>query len=537
MIRNRIKLENISFWIVFIFTVLAVASNIFYAYITRSGPNEFRELTLVKYAVDFADGINPYSLKLLESDMPSNAGCYGFVVPLIMSVVMRLVPADMYIFAYEFCTILASVVSMIFFAKALSLRGVHPLFQAFGALSIFMATFSYPYPVAMTEQYGFALATILMYLVIRDEKRGLYHPVIYAILLVIMFYIKQYYILIGFALFVYLLIKMHRDALRLFVIGIIMGITSVVAVWFIFPLYFPLAIARANLDATMDEWSYSFAQIKSIVLEEQPVAFVFFIIGIILVTKRVVDYRKYAQDRIWGKFKYSLRFELAAVVILLPFALYLARNVGQIKSYIYEIWVPYMAFCGLCAVQELFNKSNDWNKILKHLTVAILCILTVLGGFGVFKYEYKDMSPANYKGFNEAWDQAYALIDKYASDGEVLIPAHLSAYCLANNRYADDYGQAEYMGENALGKFRDNKLYSKIFPNLGKLMEIDVRYEEQVKRAVSEGKFKLVVVCDGIGRFKLNDLDLNENYEEVANLTLRTGGEYFPTYFLVLKDQ
>lgn len=537
MIRDKIKLENISFLIVFIFAVLAVASNIFYAYITRSGPNEFRELTLVKYAVDFADGINPYSLNLLDSDVPSNAGCYGFVVPLVMSVVMRLVPADMYIFAYEFCTILASVVSMIFFAKALSLQGVHPLFQAFGALSIFMATFSYPYPVAMTEQYGFALATILLYLVIRDEIRGLYHPILYAVLLVIMFYIKQYYILIGFALFMYLLVKMCGDALRLFVIGMAMGITSVAVVWFVFPLYFPLAIARANLDATMDEWNYSFDQIKSIVLEEQQVAFIFFVFGIILVAKRVFDYRKAAKDCIWDKLKCSLRFELAAVVILLPFALYLARNVGQIKSYIYEIWIPYMVFCGLCAVQELFNKSNDLNKILKHLTVAILCILTVLGAYGVFKYEYKDMNTANYKDYNAAWDQAYALIDKYAGDREVLIPAHLSAYCFASNQYTDDYGQAEYMGEKALGKFSDNKLYSKIFPNLGKLMEIDVRYEEQVKKAVSEGKYKLVVVCDGIGRFKLNDLDLDENYEEVANLTLRTGGEYFPTHFLVLKDQ
>ena len=58
--------------------IMVFASN-FYFIFAMPYQKSYREMTMIKYAVDFSRGINPYSAALLKAELPFNSGCYAFL--------------------------------------------------------------------------------------------------------------------------------------------------------------------------------------------------------------------------------------------------------------------------------------------------------------------------------------------------------------------------------------------------------------------------------------------------------------------------
>ena len=107
-----------------------------YFCVKNNNPKDMREISLVKYTIDFSNGINPYAVKLLESQYPFNAGCYGFAVPLILSPLLKIFGGIDVLIFLEAITTLVSFLSGVIIYKILE-KKCSKIIASFGMLVMY----------------------------------------------------------------------------------------------------------------------------------------------------------------------------------------------------------------------------------------------------------------------------------------------------------------------------------------------------------------------------------------------------------------
>ena len=230
---NGQKALNIILSAFFLAAVIVIFGSQIFLVVTLRMPKTFREMTMIKYALDFSRGINPYASELLNDDLPFNSGCYGFLQAILTAGILKFVSLKNALLATELLSLGLDMLSALFLYLTLRGRQCERWIALFAATVISLVL--YQSGAAYPHSIGMLLLFFTIWLVGKDTRKEKYHPFAYAVLAILSFYAKQYFLIMAPCLFIYLLIRSPKDALKLTIYGIVIGFGSLIAVYFVLP--------------------------------------------------------------------------------------------------------------------------------------------------------------------------------------------------------------------------------------------------------------------------------------------------------------
>ena len=217
--------------------IMVFASN-FYFIFAMPYQKSYREMTMIKYAVDFSRGLNPYSAALLKAELPFNSGCYAFLQSFITGFILRFFPVSRALTVSEVFSKCIDAGAALLVYLTVRKHGCErwiSLLAALISVRIVSACTAYPHSLGMLLVY------LLAFLIAKDTVENVYHPFL-----------------------VYLLFRSLRDAVKLAIYGLAIGFGSLFFIDRVFPLYLPLVLVRANIDSNMRGILYILKQIATV---------------------------------------------------------------------------------------------------------------------------------------------------------------------------------------------------------------------------------------------------------------------------------
>ena len=519
-------------------------------------------MTMIKYAVDFSRGINPYSAALLKSELPFNSGCYAFLQSFLTGFILKFFPVSRALTVSELFSKCIDVAAALLVYLTVRKHGCErwiSLLAALISVRIVSACTAYPHSLGMMLVY------LLLFLVTRDTSKDVYHPFLYAVIVILAFYSKQYFLLLGPCLFVFLLFRSLRDAVKLAIYGLVIGFGSLFFIDRVFPLYLPLVLVRANIDSNMRGILYILKQIATVVAVKYPdVAILSLGALFIVVPALCAKYREQcgtAAQKTWALCKSLSYEEVCLLVSVLPVT-YISRNHGQFCEYYEQLMVPYAIIWG-CAVMDKVlkagqpDKTGNMDRILKAgqpdktgdmdrdlkaghpdkagKAVRIMMIAAV--ACGVFLtlsripavYFRTDIAAAK-----QTWTDTIDIIEENAPNRRIITSPLLANYCLVNDIYTDDYGQAQYNSDRAMKILDESPVYNKFFPEMAEIIGMTLKYRQEVQKQLDEGYYEVVALSsDGRGSLNYDNMRIDENLYEsygVKRLAVGTSSYYIKIY-------
>lgn len=489
-------------------------------------PRELREMNMVAVASSFADGINPYSRDILmQTDPPAVTSLYGLAAPLFIA-------PFIWIFSFtglsalqisELTAVLVEIAGVFFAYRIVKLKTGNGALAMAGSLLICSCYWRYAaFGGAFPDQWGITLGLLLTWLIERDDKKGKYRMWSYALILVVLFYVKQYFAFWVFGLMVFLFIRRGREIIKLIIWGAVLGLVSIPIVYTLMPMYFVMIFPVAQGSTENNGLWYSFSQIPEMALWAYktciPVAAACLVY--LFINRKDDRYRGLV------KFMKSISYEAWQAICVLPLCVLIARNGGTRFTYYLQLWWPYVLLAAVCALPVL--AGFFFNKRPYVGTIVILAFLAVslwdCKGL-LINRQLSDVEKAQ-------WREAYETLDEYR-DGNVLVSPHLSAWCLDNGIPTGDYGQAEFNSPYSLNEYRKNRLWQTLFPEAGIIFDNSIRYNETVKARVVSGEYDCIAITDS-GNYGLDGTILeNAGYIKLKELDLCAANEILTTGYYV----
>lgn len=516
-----------------------------YTIIAYNTPKELREMNTVVFAYNFAYGNNLYAVSALDNEIPVATSMYGFLVPLVLSPFIRLLsftglnPLQI----CELLTLIIELVGAAFFYRIVHRKTGSHLLSAAGMLLFYSCYWRYSFFAgAFPDQWGLTLSIVLMDILHFDEKKHRYHPDVYAFVLVLLFYIKQYFVCATIGFCVYLFIYSKKDLIKIMFYGIGFGIISVFLVYSIFPLYFSEAFPIGQGQALTIDWGYSLMQIKRLSIHYGCIM-IFFVVGILLNFYTVIT-----KKRIIGE----VSFELCQIIFILPLLAYLARNQGTIYTYYLQLWYPYIILYSIVSIPVIAKYiARIPKKNCRIVFTMLSCILVTLavGNIMLSDSSFSEvMTPSALPTLRcnlmteeqrEAWNRAFKILKEegeHAAEGEVLVSMHLTEYCLENHIETSNYGQAEFNDVSNLQNFRDSSLWQNIFlfKYAEEIVQKNIAYNEKIRDNIYNHKYRCIASVYA-KEFGLTDEDfVDAGYRVLVKEELMTGKQCWNTTFYVL---
>ena len=541
--------------IAFSMALLMVFASNFYFICAMPYQKSYREMTMIKYAVDFSRGINPYSAALLKSELPFNSGCYAFLQSFLTGFILKFFPVSRALTVSELFSKCIDVAAALLVYLTVRKHGCErwiSLLAALISVRIVSACTAYPHSLGMMLVY------LLLFLVTRDTIKDAYHPFLYAVIVILAFYSKQYFLLLGPCLFVYLLFRSLRDAVKLAIYGLVIGFGSLFFIDRVFPLYLPLVLVRANIDSNMRGILYILKQIATVVVIKYPdVALLSLCALFIVVPALCAKYREQcgtAAQKTWALCKSLSYEEVCLLVSVLPVT-YISRNHGQFCEYYEQLMVPYAIIWG-CAVMDWFMKgsySDEKGKQFLQADQSGICdmkrsypdktgkavriLMIAAAACGVFLtlsripavYFRADIAAAK-----QTWTDTIDIIEENAPNRRIITSPLLANYCLVNDIYTDDYGQAQYNSDRTMKILDESPVYNKYFPEMAEIIEMTLKYRKEVQKQLDAGYYEVVALSsDGRGSLNYDNMRIDENLYEsygVKRLAVGTSSYYIRIY-------
>lgn len=183
---------------------------------------EVREGVVFWLAQRFANGVNPY---VFHEGVPEPVYMYGFLLPILLSVVIKLAGISKAIIIAQIITILVEICGVVLFGRILKRSGVSFSLIPIGMLCLVSCYFRYgAYSGVFPDAYGITMLLLIWYILQSDELNARLRPFLYALLCVIIFYIKQYFVFITLGFVIYFVMKRAYKELAQFIIfGSVVG--------------------------------------------------------------------------------------------------------------------------------------------------------------------------------------------------------------------------------------------------------------------------------------------------------------------------
>lgn len=483
-------------------------------------------MNMVVFAKAFSEGRNLYLPSVLDADIPTATNLYGFLAPLIISAFISLT-GDLGLSALrvsEIITLLVECAGVYFAYRTLYLKTENAQYSMIGAVILDSCYWRYAaFGGAFPDQWGLTLGLFLTYLITKDEKNRKYHPYVYALVIILLFYIKQYFVFWLVGVGVYLLIKSFRDMMKFAVSGIVCGVISMIAVNLIFPLYFsevfPVAQGSTGSNGIPDSlkqiyeqtlWSY-----KAFVL----ILFVYAGFCIIRKIRRKSE----------GNFRGSVfsGYEFCQMICVFPFSVIISQNEGTRYTYNLQLWWPYVIIFALSVLPVMLKDIRINSKWLRYAILAAVIMYSL--------WDCKSMlisRPLN-TDQKQAWNDAYSILDMYSGNGDILVSPHLSSYCLEKGITTSDYGQAEFNSRESLNAYLNNRLYVRLFPKTERIFNNNISYNERVLEKINNRDYACIALTDAAGYWLEEDDILAAGYRVDVESELVAGGETLDTKFYI----
>lgn len=507
----------------------------FYSVTIYSYPHEFREMNMVVIAKKFSQGINPYSYQSLNyNEIPEVTNVYGFLAPLLISPWIWIFNGKFS--ALQICQILTLVVEVmgiVLFYACTYRRTKDGLLSLLGAVVFFSCYWRLTASGgAFPDQWGMVLSLVLTYVFIIDEEKGEYRPALYVVLILCMFYIKQYFIFAVFGVFVALLKKSKKAARQYIAFGMVLGIISASIVQFLMPLYFVESIPLSQGTTTSNAIRYSIDQLIKLGFDKYAIFTYMILLSMITwgmdrnVTnwKSVVDLGKKGFEK--------LPYETIQFIFVLVPTVYIAQNRGTYFTYYLQIWIPYLIMTGCIAAHYLLGKVFVNTS---RLMVPILFLIAVISYESIQPIVPFIKSKILTSEESERWEKAYFLLDQYSKEGEILVSPHLADYCLRHDIRTSDYGQAEFNNIENMKFFKSKRLWTKLFPCTEMILNKNIEYYSIVDRKIKNTEYACIALTT-MGRYWLDEeMILEAGYELECEMTLVTGEQNWVTRFYVIR--
>lgn len=501
-------------------------------------PKELREMTSVAIAHQFAFGKNPYAYTVLESEIPSVTSIYGLLVPLLMSPFIRLFSAAS-LSTLQICqliTLFVEIMGSVFFYCTLLRKTEHSLLALCGAFLFHTCYWRYTaFGGAFPDQWGLTLSVILMGVITVDEQRGHYRPLLYAVLIIGLFYCKQYFVLILIGLCVYLFLYSKKDLIRLLFYGGLIGTLTVIGTYLFFPLYFAEVFPIAHGQTITGDSAYSFVQIKKLSIYYGPVV-LFAMIGFLIKLYHMIRARK---------LRGMVTYELCQIIFIFPPLLRIAENQGTNYTYYLQLWYPYIIFYGIVSVSALLKYNCSELTVFLHtrcaktiapiiyyIAICLLCILSIIRVLPSYD------CPVLSSGQKQSWYRAYDILDRYSAEGEILVSMVLSNYCLEHDIATSNFGQAEFNNLKNLENYRSSRLWRNIFlfDDTEALLQKNISYNQTIREKIYSQSYSCIALVYA-GEYHLTEDDLIiAGYQISEAEELATGTQNWYTVFYTLAD-
>ena len=532
-INNKFRKHSFIEIILAVIALAGLIKNLYYLYdsmyvVNHGLPQELREGVTVKIAVEFAKGNNPYSVEYNELNVPV-INHYGWFTAAFLSIFIRIGKIFTLARPEIICTIVTLGVIAMGCVAVWAAIFTHSsnLYLATIASEVALSCYwrlgfnggSFP------DSYGLTLSLILLWVVERDIKYNKYRYLVYILLVILMFYTKQYFVLCGVGILIWLLFQDRKVALKYMVLGAISGIISIIIVNTALPLYFTEALLYSGITNTSDHnIEYAKTQFQFLFQGYEPM----FIVIICFVISFIID--KERRPNIKAHSIYVARYDVIMMLLGSIACCRIGQHGGARYSYYLQIWIPYVVSVScVCAYQIL--KNSRGSRQYASVLVMLVLLLTSKTCSTFFAPNY--IGAENIKN----WKEAYALLDSYSEgDGtKLLLGDPMSFYAIDHDYEAYDYGSTEYAYQGLLDNI--NPFIKNLFIKADWLIERVEETRREAKRKIVNGEFTCMVILNGNPCGITNEyVDNTGKYELYSETVLQTGGQRWPAYIYVLKE-
>ncbi len=430
-------------------------------FFTNQYPYELREGVNIQYAIFFSQGINPYSIDSLRADVPYPVYAYGFLMPLILGGFLSVFRMVAPILLCRVVSYLVKLLGIWLFALAIGIKeSENPnrkTMMSVGALLFAVCYWRYSWSGGVfPDTWGLTGGALLYYLFQKDLKKGKPKPVVYALIIVAVFYVKQYFILMAVPIAFWFLLKRQWKEFGIFALaGILMGGGSILVVNSIFPLYFTQTVYfMGTFNAT--SYQYSINHLKIIRF------YALLFLAIAVYTVRVIR-----KKEVEIAMESTYLFEYMAVVLMgLLLFFTIGKSDGTIYTYHFQLWIPYVIPLGLKIVDARMSRMD-------HRFYAIALLIIVLCPAKMYSTGFM------YFTADPAWEQIEEITGAHS---HLYLSEVTSFCCIREGIYSEDMGQGGFTRSELHPFAGSRELTDALFPCAGRIKEIHDDYRDKAGR-------------------------------------------------------
>lgn len=533
-----------------IFYAVYVICGIIFHTVTDAGiPNEYRESANVLMTMEFLKGNNPYSPEALNGELPPMIYLYGPLYSLVtagLGVLLTVfhIPFDI-VGLHYFITFLCIIISAALAFKMVFDETGSVTFGLGAFIFLINCSWRYNYVNAVPDCMGLMIMMLILFCLTRkDLKRP---EIICAVLTVLVFFTKQYYLLVAGTVTGYLfLFKGIKSTVKyLMSLAGFFALTAVILSWkcplfWTYTLYLAkgpgAGVARTVTRGAvkMSGAQYNLQQIMSLggiflmFFVTEAVCCVYYLVGFCKELKNNNILKTGVEPLLKktgvGSFDALMLIHMAVAGICLT---YLGRNDGAWLSYYLELFMPALIMGALALFDKLLKKVEG-QKIIMAFAVYFIIFM----GFTAFRSSMRlPVSPLSDKD-HEEWRAAEEIMDR--NPGDMYLYPLLAYYGIHHDIYIYNTGQPFVVSEKFYKSYHKHPEKMVRYPYAEDIFTSHFAYREKIRDRVRKGEYSVVSYIEETDEVFTRE-DLSEFYYPVRTCALRTGRQVWDTEIWVRK--
>ncbi len=487
-------------------------------WITNPFPNEYREGAGWHIVEVLNQGINPFSLDA----PPTFFYMYGFVNAWLATGLSWLTGGASFLLI-RLITLICSLLAGLLVAHEVRRRSQSVLLTVLAFLSMGVTVWMIAPVVARPDQLGLLLG--LYALVLTDRAQSTKGLILPAFLTVAAFFTKQYFLLIGAEIFIYLLFVSKKRAFNygLFAAGFLAA--GILLVQRFYPCYFAMSVLAFGGGGS--SLNFLMVQLRNYG------AFYWPVLGFVAASFIVILWRSNVRFNLlsWNKpliiladsdpndtgerwTVYHASFIVAGLAML-----WVGQSDSALQSYFYQLLLPATLVVGLPAVARYC--SPRWRMPV----LLLICICSLFHYNGKCNF-VKFLSPAE----EAVWDRAYAILAPTGTQDVCIETPVFADYAIKHEKKYFHSGLRETGSSNSWLVTSFDKLRSIspqttdfLFPSVPRMIEKYQIFQREISDGISTKRFSLIVT-DQISDPQWKPA-LEKNYTLAETLILKTGAQ------------
>ena len=511
---------------------------------TLQYPSEYREAANIFMTKSILNGENIYSLDVLNRVEPGLIYLYGPLESLVAAAFVLLfrvsIPTAHYFIAFIVMVTGAALMARMAHEKATTF---FPASLAF--LGSIYCNWRYGYIFAAPDSFGLFLLILFLFVLSRNNMKN--KSLLAALIAVLSFFTKQYFIVIALTGFIYLLFNSKKEACRYTITGILLSGISFVYISIMHPLYWTYALYfLKGPGAGMPSGDIAGTQHNISQISYIGALFIFFFIAVfvkIIVTiyricikelKIEFDIKSCEKPLIGVKGDDKINLDIlmyAQMFVAMIILYYIGNNAGAFISYYLQLFVPALILLAAVSLEDIRIDNKYINKY-KYIVLLVFNLTACI--YTIYRAEPRLNVPVMRKIDAENWEDFYSIIREY-KHGDVWY-SPLGEYPVATtDKYIYNTGMPFVISQKYLDRYNKSEFSQKLFPHAGEIMKQHLDYRENVRNKVLNGEFDLIMYSENMDVVFSED-DMSTHYKKLAGIPLKAGSWSWNVDLYILKE-